>query len=280
MATLIPLSQLVRDHHYDLGGVFDPTGLPAYAGDDKVGTVRGALSEDGGRIRYLILDVGNWFTAKEVLVPVGLARIEDDGVYVDSMTKDQVKAMSEYHEGQAYTADSQMADERVLRGSTETVPLVSMPGGQYDYRDGDATDTLYKTPQRLQLLEERLQVNKQRAVAGSVEIGKRVETRTENVNVGLEHEELVIERTPVSEPRPVEGTVRLGEDSQTVRVDLEAETAQLNTQAFVTEEVEVGKRTVTEQQTLQGTVGREVLDVSKTGDVVLDGETETTRTNR
>ncbi|GHF65882.1 uncharacterized protein (TIGR02271 family) [Deinococcus metalli] len=279
MATLIPLSQLVRDHNYDLSGVFDPTGLPAYAGNDKVGTVRGALSEDGGRLRYLILDVGGWFSAKEVLVPVGLARIEDDGVYVDSMTKDQVKAMSAYHEGQEYTYDTQVADERVLRGSAETVPLVSMPGGQYDYRDHDAADTMYKTPQRLRLLEERLQVNKQRAVAGSVEIGKRVETRTENVNVGLEHEELVIERTPVSEPRPVDGTVRLGDASETVRVDLEAETAQLNKQAFVTEEVEIGKRTVTEQQTLSDTVGREVLDVTKTGDVVLDGETPRTATD-
>ncbi|WP_309572867.1 DUF2382 domain-containing protein [Deinococcus sp.] len=275
MASLIPLAQLRADHGYDLGtDVFDPTGLPAYAGQqEKVGTVEGALTEDGGKLRYLILDVGGWFSTKRVLVPVGMARIEDDGVYVDSMTREQVKDMTEYREGQDYPAESQATDERLLRGGTETIPSVTMPGGQYDYRDHDAADTTYKTPQKLQLLEERLQVNKQRAVAGSVEIGKRVETRTENVNVGLEHEEVVIERTAVSEPRPVEGNVTLGDDSQTLRVDLEAETAQLTKQAFVTEEVAVGKRTVTEQQTLSDTVGREVLDVNKTGDVTMDGET-------
>lgn len=275
MANLIPLAQLQADHNYDFGDAFDPTGLPAYAGSEKVGTVRGALSEDGGKLRYLILDVGGWFSAKQVLVPVGLARIEDDGVYVDSMTRDQVKAMSEYRDGQEYTYETQVADERVLRGGTETIPSVTMPAGGYDYRDHDEADTLYKTPQKLQLLEERLQVNKQRAVAGSVEIGKRVETRTENVNVGLEHEELVIERTAVSEPRPVEGHVTLGDGAQTMRVDLEAETAQLNKQAFVTEEVAIGKRTVTEQQTLSDTVGREVLDVTRSGEVTVDGETRT-----
>ena len=278
MANLIPLAQLQADHNYDFGDAFDPTGLPAYAGSEKVGTVRGALSEDGGKLRYLILDVGGWFSAKQVLVPVGLARIEDDGVYVDSMTRDQVKAMSEYRDGQEYTYETQVADERVLRGDTETIPSVTMPAGGYDYRDHDEADTLYKTPQKLQLLEERLQVNKQRAVTGSVEIGKRVETRTENVNVGLEHEELVIERTAVSEPRPVEGHVTLGDGAQTMRVDLEAETAQLNKQAFVTEEIEIGKRTVTEQQTLSDTVGREVLDVTRSGEVTVDGDTTATRT--
>ena len=278
MANLIPLAQLQADHNYDFGDAFDPTGLPAYAGSEKVGTVRGALSEDGGKLRYLILDVGGWFSAKQVLVPVGLAHIEDDGVYVDSMTRDQVKAMSEYRDGQEYTYETQVADERVLRGDTETIPSVTMPAGGYDYRDHDEADTLYKTPQKLQLLEERLQVNKQRAVTGSVEIGKRVETRTENVNVGLEHEELVIERTAVSEPRPVEGHVTLGDGAQTMRVDLEAETAQLNKQAFVTEEIEIGKRTVTEQQTLSDTVGREVLDVTRSGEVTVDGDTTATRT--
>ncbi|WP_295819120.1 DUF2382 domain-containing protein [uncultured Deinococcus sp.] len=276
MTKLIPLSQLVREHNYDLGDVFDPTGLPAYASGEKVGTVRGALTEDGGKLRYLIVDVGGWFSTKEVLVPVGLARIDDDRVSIDSMSKEQVKEMSEYREGQDYSSETQAADERVLRGGTQTVPLVSMPGGQYDYRDQDASDTTYTTPQKLQLLEERLQVNKQRMVAGSVEIGKRVETRTENVNVGLEREELVIERRAVSEPRPVEGNVTLGDATQTLRVDLEAETARLDKQAFVTEEVEIGKRTVTEQETLQGTVGREVLDVTRSGDVTVDGDRDVT----
>ncbi|GGJ54705.1 YsnF/AvaK domain-containing protein [Deinococcus roseus] len=120
---------------------------------------------------------------------------------------------------------------------------------------------------RLRLHEERLEVDKERYVAGSVEVGKRVETRTENVDVDLEREEIVIERHPVTGERPVEGGVQLGSDRQRVRVDLEAERADVEKRAYVTEEVEVGKRTETERQTFTETVGKEVLEVNKTGDV-------------
>ena len=44
----------------------------------------------------------------------------------------------------------------------------------------------------------------------------------------------------------------------------------MSKQAYVTEEVAVGKRSVTETQTVTETVGREVLDVNKTGEVRLE----------
>ncbi len=270
MARLIPVTELIRDHNYDLGETYDIVGRPAYAhGGEKVGTVRDLLTDDSGRTRYFVLDVGSWFTAKEVMVPVGAARIEDDGIYFDQLTKDQVKNMSTYTAGQEYTYDNQVEDVRVLYGA-DKAHKQSTPG-EFVYREDDDT---YRTPQRLQLLEERLQVNKDRYVAGQVEIGKHVETRTENVTVGLEREELVIERRPVSEARPVNGPVTLGEGTETVRVDLEAERADVSKQAYVTEEVEIGKRTVTEQQTVTETVGREVLDVNQSGQVKVNGDTD------
>ncbi|GGM53086.1 hypothetical protein GCM10008956_31420 [Deinococcus arenae] len=270
MARLIPVTELIRDHNYDLGETYDIVGRHAYAHNgEKVGTVRDLLTDDSGRTRYFVLDVGSWFTAKEVMVPVGAARIEDDGIYFDQLTKDQVKNMSTYTAGQEYTYDNQVEDVRVLYGA-DKAHQQSTPG-EFVYREDDDT---YRTPQRLQLLEERLQVNKDRYVAGQVEIGKHVETRTENVTVGLEREELVIERRAVSEARPVNGPVTLGEDTETVRVDLEAERADVSKQAYVTEEVEIGKRTVTEQQTVTETVGREVLDVNQSGQVKVNGDTD------
>ena len=115
-------------------------------------------------------------------------------------------------------------------------------------------------------LEERLVVNKDKFKAGSVQIGKRVETHQETVQVPLTREEVVIERHAVTDGRPVEGAV-LGAASQTMTVDLEAERANVSKQAYVTEEVSVGKRAVTENQQVTETVGREVLEVNQTGDV-------------
>ena len=263
MARLIPLSEITTRHADALGNdYYDPTGSTAYGTNgERIGTVRGALAEaETGRIRSLIVDAGGWFSSKEVVVPVGMARIEGDGVYFDNLTKDQVSGMQSYVVGQDYSQDAQYADERVLRAANPA------------YADDAA---LYRTPDRLQLLEERLVVNKDRFVAGSVEVSKHVETTTQRVDVPLSREEVVIERHAVTDGRPVEGNVTLGADSQTMRVDLEAERANIGKQAFVTEEVSIGKRTVTETQTHTAEVGREVLDVNQTGDVRLEGAADT-----
>ena len=124
--------------------------------------------------------------------------------------------------------------------------------------------------ERLQLLEERLIVEKHRERLGSVEVSKHVETRQEQVSIPISHEEIVIERRPVTGERPVEGSISLGAAGETIRVDLEAERANVQKQAYVTEEVEVSKRTETETRTFTETVGREVLDVNRTGDVDID----------
>ncbi|WP_407540643.1 DUF2382 domain-containing protein [Deinococcus radiomollis] len=272
MANLIPTSDLVRDRNYDMGtDSYDFIGKRAYGNNgEQVGTVREALTEEGGKIRYFVVEVGSWFTSKEVVVPVGLARVEDDGVYFDSLTKEQVKEMNGYQVGQEYGDAAQVADIRTLHGTGYVAPAVS--SGSVTAADHYQDEKLFGTPTRLQLLEERLLVNKEKYQAGSVQVGKKVETRTENVNVDLSHEEVVIERRPVTEARPVEGVVTLGAATETIRVDLEAERANVAKQAYVTEEVEVGKRTQTEQKTYSETVGREVLDVTKTGEVELTGD--------
>ncbi|BDP42220.1 hypothetical protein DAETH_21890 [Deinococcus aetherius] len=275
---LIRLSDLSSDQSYGLSGegVYNPSGNAAYGqGGDKIGTVRDALVDPGtGRIRYLILDVGGWFSSKEVVVPVGHARFADDGVYFDNLTKDQVRDMSEYRQGETYTDQSFESNERVLRGASTTgTTSTTTQMDQATYRE-----QAFRTPDRLQLLEERLMVNKERFQAGSVEIGKRVETHQETLSVPLQREEVVIERHAVTDGRPVEGNVTLGAGNETLRVDLEAERAQVAKQAYVTEEVEIGKRTVTETQQVTETVGREVLEVNKTGDVEMNSGTTTTST--
>ncbi|SEI99602.1 conserved domain-containing protein [Deinococcus reticulitermitis] len=269
-ASLIRLSDLSSDAQYNLNDIYNPVGATAYgSGGEKVGTVRDALVEpETGRIRYFLVDVGGWFSSKEVLVPVGYGRVDDSGVYFDSLTKDQVRDMSEYSAGQAYTADMMDTDERVLRGvqGVDTSTYRERVATGADTEVADYRRRAYQTPDRLQLLEERLVVNKDRFKAGSVQIGKRVETHQETVSVPLQREEVVIERHAVDGSRPVEGAV-LGAESQTMTVDLEAERASVSKQAYVTEEVSVGKRAVTETQQVTETVGREVLEVNQTGEV-------------
>ena len=220
--------------------------------NEKIGTAEGALVEETtGRMRYLIIDAGGWFSNKKVLVPVGMATIKNDGIYFSNLTKDQVKMMRDYNDMQNYTYDEQRTeDDRVYAANTDW---------------SAKRDNYYDSPETLQLLEERLVVNKDRYMAGSVEIGKTVETHPQNIDVTLKREEIVVDRHPV-DARPVEGVV-LGSDSQTIRVDLEAERANVTRQAYVVEEVSIGKNTTTEQKTFSDTVGKEVLQVRENGNL-------------
>jgi uncharacterized protein (TIGR02271 family) len=277
MAQLTPLSQVSANRGYDLkaNDLYDPTGETAYgANGEKIGRIQGALVDDTtAKLRYLIVNVGNWFFNKDVLVPVGMARFEDDAVYFDSLTRDQVNGMREYTPGMMITDEYEYHNESALTGRRADIA----PGTSYDYRDTDTDNPMFRTPQRLQLLEERLVVDKQREKVGEVEIGKRVETRQENVDVNLSRDEVVIERRPVTDTRPVEGGVALGASSETIRVDLEADRANVHKQAYVTEEVEVSKRQDTETKTFTEEVGREVLEVERTGDVRVTGDTNTSQ---
>ncbi len=270
------LSELTRTHGDALTGegVYLPNGSVAYGTNgEKIGTIRDALVDpSSGKLRYLITDVGGWFSSKEVLIPVGHARITDDGVYFDNLTREQARDLGEYRYNEMYADESYESDERVLLGADRTATVDETARTAY-------RETAYRTPERLQLLEERLVVNKDRFQAGSVEIGKHVETREQQVNVALEREEVIIERHTVTDGQAVTGAV-LGEGQTTMRVDLEAERANVGKEAYVVEEVEVGKRTVTDNQVVTETVGREVLDVTKTGEVRIDdGSTTTTETS-
>jgi len=301
MPHLHRLSDIYSRHSEDFHGegIYNPVGSRAYiGGSHQVGTVRDVLvDDDHGKIRYLIVDQDGGDLNGAVLVPIGLARLEDGAVHFDDLSSAQFSGLHRYSEHEDYTFDLQSNDERVLRGASSSVSSTDATSGErvlhgtgaastasahtvstgqarYDYRDHDTADRLFKAPDRLQLLEERLTVNKERYLAGQVQIGKHVETRQETVQVPLQREEIVIERHAVTDARPVQGEV-LESGSETIRVELEAERVDVNKQAFVTEEIEVGKRAVTQQETVTETVGREVLDVNQTGEVrVVSGEEE------
>ncbi|BDP43103.1 hypothetical protein DAETH_30720 [Deinococcus aetherius] len=302
---LSDISNSYREDFQD-AGMYNPVGATAYAGSRQIGTVRDVLVDDDyGKIRYLLVDDDNGSLNGALIVPIGYARIENDGVYFDSMNEGQLSSLHRYDENEEYTFDLEESDERVLRGantamgtsttsttttmsgstmgdaamSTAATGAMSTGTASASY-DREARERMFRTPERLQLLEERLSVNKEKYRAGSVQIGKRVETHQETVSVPVQREEVIIERHPVSNPQPVQGDVLSSSGSETVRVDLEAERAEVSKQAFVAEEVEVGKRVVTEQQTVTDTVGREVLEVNQTGDVRVTGDEDDLRNNR
>ena len=102
-------------------GMYSPVGATAYmSGGQQMGTVRDVLvDDDQGKIRYLIVDNDNGSLNGSLLVPIGLARVENDGVYFDGLNSSQLGSMHRYSEDEDYTFDLQESDERVLRGARQ-----------------------------------------------------------------------------------------------------------------------------------------------------------------
>lgn len=126
--------------------------------------------------------------------------------------------------------------------------------------------------QRIQLREEELRARKQTVQAGEVRVGKEVVTESRSIDVPVSHDEVVIERHPVT-ARTASDTP-IGQQTQDIRVPLNREEVTLEKQAYVREEVEVGKRSVTETEHLSGTVRREEARIENTGDVHVEGNTD------
>lgn len=259
MSQLVRLNDIQTHDRELLGeGYYNPVGKTAYGiGQEKIGTVQDVLVEvDTAKVRYLIVDVGGWFSSKEVLVPAGLSRIVDDEVYFDSLTKDQVEMMEAYDSNYAYSYEEQYNKDRAVYAA-ETLPADSRL---------ELNDSHYNAPNTLELLEERLTVNKDRIVAGVVSLDKHVVTEERRVEVELEEERAHVQRTAVDRPTDR----RIGDDLGTgsISVELEAERANVSKQTYVTEEVTLGKTAETRTETILETIQREELNVDDLGNVV------------
>jgi len=121
----------------------------------------------------------------------------------------------------------------------------------------------------LELEEERLRVTKQREQAGEVRLGKRVDEHTEQVEVPVREERVVIER------RPGRGEARTGEIGDTggeIEVPITRERVDVGKETVVAEEVGVRKEAVERTERVQETLRREEPVIEGNGDMLTEGE--------
>ena len=239
--------------------------------DDKVGSIKDILVDRDGHFRYLVVDTGFWIFGKKVLLPFGRARIDrsQKRVYAQGLTKEQAENLPEYDDDMTIDYDY---EERV-RGVYRTQPKATSRRNSYDY---DLEPNLYAHQesddrQNLKLYEERLVANKERFRTGTVTVGKRVETETATVSVPITKEKVIIERhQPDSSTAAVDPNTPAFSDREVARIDVYEESADIEKQAFVREEVKVRKEVEKDTVSARETVRREELEVDKDGDAVID----------
>lgn len=258
----------------------------AYGGDgEKLGEVDGVIVDEREmQPRYLVVESGGWFRSSKFVVPIGeVNRIDESEkrVYFKTLSRARLsggeypKYDHEWWEKNDYNSFS--AHERELKqtysgGDQQSASATGADSGepQGANEQVDYSHTLYRPPaegaRRLQLLEEKLRVSKQREQAGEVHIGKRLVSEQRSLSVPLRQERLVVERRPGG-GQPAQ-SVGFGE--QTVAVPLTKETVDVAKETVVGETVTVRKETSERTQQVQETLRKEELDVQDSGDLALE----------
>ena len=199
---------------------------------------------------------------------IGLGIPEEKAkVYSDRVAKGSFLVMVTGTAAEIGRAESIMRHHGV-----EEFDVYNIPGAKATTVDDVDDDIRNRTDiaddEKIRLYEERLMVNKQRERAGEVAIGKRVETETAEVSVPVERERIVVERRDA-----VDGTVvNPGKvdfrDGEVARMEVYEESADIEKQAFVREEVSIRKEVERDTVEARETVRREELEVEADGDVI------------
>lgn len=136
--------------------------------------------------------------------------------------------------------------------------------------DTDMDRTDLDRDETIELREENLDVDTREVETGEVRIGKRVVEDTETIDVPVTHEEVTIERRPVTDRRAADGDMDFTDEE--IVIPVTEEQVQIDKHAQVVEEVDVNKEQVTEQKRVSETVRREELDVDTTGNIHVDDD--------
>lgn len=126
------------------------------------------------------------------------------------------------------------------------------------WRPGERTEASPEN-ERIQLYGEVLRVHRDRVQSGEVRLRKETVTENKSLNVPVTHDELVLERTPVTEERAAPGA-EFGKGTE-VRIPLTEERVSVEKEPVVREEVRAGKKEVTDVESRDEEVRREELKV-------------------
>lgn len=141
-------------------------------------------------------------------------------------------------------------------------------------RDAFADGTVTEDGASMTRSEEHLNVGTEQVETGRVRLRKYTTTEQEQVNVPVTKEKVVVERHDV-DGRPAAG-IDANADEQVEEIVTREERPVIDKETVAVEEVNVGKETVTEQQTVSDEVRKEHIEVEGAEGVDVDERDERT----
>jgi len=224
------------------------------ASGETIGVVTGYDLQGG----YMDVGGGMLF-AEETRIPLdAIGDTGASGLYLKG-TSDELTR--QYGGGAGATdvaATAPMATTRPVRPVAQASVAINAPDQVPDRvaatdqtgRQADANDI------RVPVYEEELVVGKRQEQVGDVHLHKEVVTEQESVPVTLRHEEVTVERVPVT-GQTSQADLQTAFQGQDIDVPVMGEEAVVSKQAHEVEEVRLHKQATEEQQQVSDTVRRE-----------------------
>jgi uncharacterized protein (TIGR02271 family) len=257
-------------------------GSTAVGPEGKLGTVGEVYLDDStGRPEWATVRTG-LFGTKEAFVPLADATLSGDELRVP-YDKDKVKN-SPHHDVEGHLSPSEEADlyrYYGLGGGQQVADAVGTARGPELVetttadRDRDTRGTVGHdtsgptTDNAMTRSEERLSVGTQRVESGVARLRKYVVTENVTETVPVSHEEIRVEREPITDANignALDGPAISEEEHEVV---LHAERPVVAKEAVPVERVRLDTQTVTDQETVSETVRKEQIE--------LDDDTTTRR---
>jgi len=228
--------------------VFDQVG-------EKIGKVDDLFVDESDQPEYIGVKMGFLGTRSTLIPWEAVSSTDDEGRAITVVTdKDTAK------NGPAFDDDREITpefEEEVYSyyGLQRSQTTTEEPGAYEAYQDA-APSTTGEDELRVQRTEEELAAGTREREAGQLKVRKRVRTDREQIEVPTRHEEVSVERVPVSG----EATeAQIGEDE--VVVPVTEEEVVVGKRAVAKEEVRIRKDVVEDTEVVEEDVRREEIDV-------------------
>ena len=237
--------------------VNDQTGAPDWI---TVNTGMFGMKENFAPLAGSSLDGDN------LVLPFGKDVVKDspdvaDASHLDSDEQEQLSTYYQQYVGSGAGHAGTGTDTEYVEGTTDV--------GRTQGHDTSGPNT----DEAMTRSEEHLNVGTQQVEAGRARLRKYVVTEQQTVTVPVSHEEVRVEREPITDANrdaAVSGAEISEEEHEVI---LHAEQPVVTTEAVPVERVRLGTETVTEQQSVTGEVRKEEIELE-------NGAENTATTNR
>jgi uncharacterized protein (TIGR02271 family) len=252
---------------------------------DKVGKVDDLFVDESDQPEYIGVKMG-FFGTRSTLIPMDIVTVDEqnesmtvneeksrikDGPNFDDdheITPDFERQVYEYFGLQGtdgargsygdYYGDEQagVVGPGMREGDVETGEFRGHPADDEGVRQREGSDLDDRDELRVQRSEEELVAGTREREAGAMRVRKRVRTDRERIEVPVRHEEVSVERVPVSG----EATeAQIGEDE--VVVPVTEEEVVTDKRAVAKEEIRVRKDAVQDTEVVEEDVRKEEIDI-------------------